>query len=237
MRIFRPAGILLLLVIAFALPASAATGAIQLNVHPGGGTVCIGTVCKDNPATADGVGTVIFDDLETGQSYLVNIFGVEGYKPYLKQIHLDPLRTILVRDITLEPLPAVPTGTASVMVYVTPDGSRVCLDRMCEVSTGDGTGSWSVEFATVEASKYHTLSVIKDGYETWSTELRLLPGQKSSLSVTLTPLPAGSATPHTPAPDPTATPEPSPTAAPLPGVIALLAVVACGALLLRRVRK
>jgi len=134
----------------------------------------------------------------------------------------------LTRDITLEPNPAASPGTGSVKVYVTPDGGRVCLDRMCELSRGDGTGSWSVEFTDVSANTYHTLSIMKEGFETYTAQIRLLPGETSSLSVALPPLPPGSTTTPAPALPPATEPQPTPAAG-LPGYIVLLAIGICGA--------
>jgi hypothetical protein len=236
MGFFHRSGKVLLLFLLFSLvaTAAAAAGSIQINVHPGGGMVCLATDCKANPANGDGVGSVLFENVEAGQYYMVNVYNVDGYKPYLKQVYLDPLSPALTRDITLDPVPAASTGTGSVVVYVTPDGGKVCLDRMCEVSSGDGKGSWSVEFTDISANTYHTLSVTNGGYETWTSQVRLLPGQISTMSVTLRPLPPGS-TPA-PSPEPTfTTPVPQPTRSPLPGWVALLAVAICGmALLMRR---
>jgi hypothetical protein len=223
----RPAGPLFLaLLLCLSATAAAATGTIILNVHPGGGTVCLGTDCRENPVTGDGVGTVTFDARETDRYYMVNVYGVEGYKPYLKQIYLDPLDTTLVRDIVLEAVATAPAGTGSVSVLITPDGGRVCLDRMCEISRGDRSGSWSVEFTEVSANTYHTLTITNDGYETYSTQVRLLPGQASTMSITLQPLRAGS----TPQPVQSAhpTPVPEPTRAAHSGLIALAAAGLCG---------
>jgi hypothetical protein len=224
---------LLILLLPLIATAAAAAGSIQLNIHPGGGTVCLATDCKANPATGDGVGSVIFENIGTGNYYMVNVYGVEGYKPYLKQVYLDPLSPALTRDITLEPVPAASTGTGSVVVYVTPDGGKVCLDRMCEMSSGDGKGSWNVEFTDISANTYHTLSVTNAGYETWTSEVRLLPGQVSTMSVTLQPRSPGST--QTPSPvTSSATPAPQPTRAPLFAWAALLAVAICGMTLMMR---
>lgn len=221
--------ILLLLLLSLVATATAATGTIQLNIHPGGGTVCLGTVCKANLAMEGGFGSVLFENVEAGRYYMVNVYGVEGYKPYLKQVYLDPLSTTLTRDISLDPVPAASTGTGTVRISVTPDGGKVCLDRMCEVSSGDRTGSWSVEFTDVSANTYHTLSVTNEGYETWTSEVRLLPGQTSTMSVTIKPLAPGS----TPVPvtTPPSAPAPGPTSADLPGMAAFLALGICWAAL------
>lgn len=223
---------LLFLLLLLFQTAAAAAGSIQLNVHPGGGTVCFGTDCKANPATVDGVGSILFENIETGKYYMVNVYGVEGYKPYLKQVYLDPKNPTVTREINLEPIPAASTGTGSVVVYVTPDGGKVCLDRMCEVSSGDGKGSWNVEFTDVSANTYHTLSVTNEGYETSTMEIRLLPGQTSTQSVTLKPLSIGSTPVPVPSPS-LSTPAPKPTKSALPAGVALLAICAL-ALVMRR---
>lgn len=231
----RVGGIALCCLLVFlAAPVTAITGTIQITVHPGGGTVCLGTDCKECPAGTDGSGSVAFENIEAGSYHMINIYNTEGYKPWLGQIYLDPSGTALARDIVLEKLPASSAGTGTVRVYVTPDGGKVCLNRMCEVSSGDGTGSWSVQFTDVAASTYHTLTISNEGYETYTTEVRLLPGQVSTLSVTLRPIPPGSTT--IPTPPPTPAPTPSPTRSALPGGIVLAAITICGALAVIRNR-
>ena len=233
--ILRQGGIVLCCALVFlAATATAVTGTIQITVHPGGGTVCLGTDCKECPAGTDGSGSVAFDNVEAGSYHMLNIYNTDGYKPWLGQIYLDPSGAALSRDIVLEKLPSSSAGTGSVQVYVTPDGGRVCLNKMCEMSSGDGSGSWSVQFTDVAANTYHTLTISHEGYETYTTEVRLLPGQASTLSVTLQPLPPGSTTVPTPAPTPV--PTPSPTRSALPAGFALTAIGICCAVvcILRR---
>lgn len=226
--------VLLFLLLSLVATASAATGTVQINVHPGGGMVCLGTVCKENPPTAENVGSITFEKIEAGQYYMVSIYNVPGYKPYLKQVYLDPVGLSLTRDITLEAIPATSPGTGSVQVYITPDGGRVCLDKMCELSSGDGTGSWSVQFTDVPANTYHTLTIAHAGYETYTSQVRLLPGQTSTMSITLPLLPPGSTAVPTPVPESTPATEPQPTRADLPGTVAFLATGLCWAALAMR---
>jgi hypothetical protein len=221
--------VLIIALLSLATTVTAATGTIQINVHPGGGTVCIDTTCKGNPGTADGTSSISFENVEAGSYHMVNVYGTPGYKAWLGQIFLDPSGTSLTRDIWLEPLPAQAPETGTVRIFITPDGGRVCLDRMCELSRGDGTGSWSVEFTDITANTNHTLTVANEGYNTFTFDVRLLPGQTDTLSVILKPLPPGNTTSPTPIPLPTT--EPQPTQAGLPGVIALLAIGICGVVL------
>jgi hypothetical protein len=221
--------LLLSLLLCVAAPAAATTGTIQINVHPGGGTVCLDTLCRANPGTADGVGSVTFNGVDAGQYHMLNVYGTDGYKPWLGQVFLDPSGTSLTREIVLEPLPPSAPSTGTLRVFITPDGGKVCLDRMCEVSSGDRTGSWSVQFTDISAGTSHTLTIVNEGYTTYTTQVRLQPGQISTMTVTLQPLPAGS----TPSPTPPVqavppTPRTQPTQADLPGVLAVMAVGVCG---------
>jgi hypothetical protein len=218
--------VLLFALLTLAASASAATGSIQINVHPGGGTVCLDTACKECPATPDGPGTVTFENVEAGWYHMLNVYGTPGYEPWLGQIYLDLSGTALTRDIYLQPLPKKPAGTATVRVAITPDGGKACLDRMCELSSGDGSGSWSVQFTDIEANTNHTVTIAREGYATWTTEVRLLPGQTSTMSVVLDPLPPEESPSPTRSSAPT--PQPEPTRAAVPGWFALLAFAACG---------
>ncbi len=214
--------VLVVALISLAASVTAATGTIQINVHPGGGTVCIDTACKENPVTAEETGSITFENVEAGCYHMVNVYGTEGYEPWLGQIYLDLTGISVTRDIYLKALLPSPPQTATVRVFVTPDGGKVCIDRMCELSSGDGTGSWSVEFTDIAANTDHTLTIAHEGYGTWTTEVRLLPGETISMSVALDPLPPGESPSPTPVPAPTT--EPEPTQAGLPGWFAPLAI-------------
>ena len=216
MRTFsRLARIVLVVALLFLVAtATAATGTIQINIHPGGGTVCLDTDCRENPVTAEETGSITFENVETGCYHMVNVYGTKGYEPWLGQIYLDLSTPSVTRDINLKALSPSPPQKAAVRVFVTPDGGKVCLDRMCELSSGDGTGSWSVQFTDIAANTNHTLTIAHEGYGTWTTEVRLLPGQTSSLSVALEPLPPGESPSPTTVPPPTT--EPAPTQAGLP---------------------
>lgn len=220
----RILGIFLLL--SLAATALAATGTIQINVHPGGGTVCIDTVCKENPSAPGEVGTITFDGVESGSYHMLNVYGTEGYEPYLGQVFLDLSGTSLTREITLKKSPVQAPEFGSVRVYITPDGGRACLDRMCEISSGDGTGSWNVEFTEVTANTYHTITISHDGYESYVKEIYPVPNKVITLSVTLQKLPPGSTPLPTPTPEPTPTPAPT-RADPLP-LVPVVALALCG---------
>jgi hypothetical protein len=232
----RLGGIVLLgAVLCLAATVTAATGTIQINVHPGGGTVCLGTVCYENQGENDGTGTTTFENIEAGRYHMLNVYGTPGCKPYLGQIYLDPTGTALTRDIYLEKIPPESPGTATIRIFITPDGGKACLDRMCELSSGDGRGSWSVQFTDIPANTYHLLSVSNEGYETWSSQVRLLPGQTSTMTIALKPLPPGSTSTATPQPVPTPAPDPEATRADLPVWIPFLAVgLFCAAGILKR---
>jgi hypothetical protein len=228
--------VFLIALLALAATATAATGTIQITVHPGGGTICLGTECHENPALADGTGSIVFENVEAGRYHMVNVYGTPGYKAYLGQVYLDLSGTSLMRDIVLDPQPSSPRETGSVKVYITPDGGKACLDKMCELSAGDRTGSWSVEFTDVTANTNHTLTLANEGYETYTKEIRLVSGEIISLTLTLNQIPPGNTTVPTPTPVPTTTPEPEPTTADLPWPVSLIAVGICGAVLVLKGR-
>jgi hypothetical protein len=207
--------------------AAAATGTIQVYVHPGSGTVCLDTVCKVNQGTIDGTGSTMFENIEADRYYMLNVYGVDGYQPYLKQVYLGKADTILTRDVQLEPVRLFAQGTGTVQIFITPDGGQACLDRQCDVSAGNSSGSWSVQFTDITANTYHTLTLTHTGYETYTKQVRVLPGQTSTLDLALKPLPAGSAPAAAPVPLPTSS-NPPPTKACLPGMLALAATGICG---------
>ena len=217
--------VLLFALLTLAAPVSAATGTIQVNVHPGGGTICLGTTCRDCPVMTEGPASVTFENMEAGQYHMLNVFGTPGYEPWLGQIYLNPSGTALTRDIYLKALPPKPPETANVQLSIRPDGGRACINRMCELSSGDGTGSWSVQFTDIAANTNHTVTIAREGNATWTTKVRLLPGQTSTMSVVLEPLPPVESPPPTPVP--VTTPVPEPTRAGLPAWLAFLAFGAC----------
>lgn len=227
--------VLLVLLLSLAASVTAATGTIQINVHPGGGTVCLDTTCRDNQGVPGGTSTTVFENVEAGRYHMLNVYGTDGYEPYLGQVFLDAKGTPLSRDIYLDPLPAQSTGTGTLRVFITPDGGKVCLDRMCELSSGDRTGSWSVEYTEAAANSNHTLTITNDGYETYTAQVHLMPGETTTMTIALHPLPAGSTQPVTPAP--TQSPVaglPGPTRAALPGTVAVLAVGLLGIAYMRK---
>ncbi len=207
----RPAMVILfILALALAGPVSGATGSIQITVNPGGGTVCLDTDCRENQGTTDEAASTLFTGVEADCYHMLNVYGTPGYEPYMGQVFLDSSGETLAREVTLKKEPASSPATGSLRVFITPDGGKACLDRMCELSSGDRSGSWSVQFTDITANTYHTLAISNEGYETFSTEIRLLPGQINSMSVSLKPLPAGSTPIPTPAPpmEPENTPAP-----------------------------
>jgi hypothetical protein len=205
----------------FGTAATAGTGTIDIQVHPGGGTVCLGTVCKETESGDGGPAIASFSGMDAGQYHMLNVYGTPGYRNYLGQVYLDPSGTSLVRDIVLQKLPPEDLATGTLQVFITPDGGRACLNRMCELSRGDGTGSWSVEFPDVPANTDQNLTVINEGYETYETVVRVPQSKTLSLSIVLTPLPPGSS--PTPTSVPAATPQP--THAALPGFVSLAGLV------------
>jgi hypothetical protein len=123
--------------------------------------------------------------------------------------------------------------TGSFRVLVTPDGGKVCLDRMCEESSGDGTGSWSVQFTDIAANTYHTLAISHEGYGTYTHEIRLLPGETRTMTITLQPLHPGSTPALSPVPVATAAPGPQPTRAGLSSWVPFVAAGIGGLALVR----
>lgn len=205
----------------FGAAATAATGTIEIQVHPGGGTVCLGTVCQETEGGDGDSALASFSGIEAGQYHMLNVYGTPGYRNYLGQVYLDPSGTSLVRDIVLEKLPPEDLATGTIRIFITPDGGRACLNRMCELSRGDGTGSWSVEFPDIPANTDQNLTVINEGYETYETVVRVPQSKTLSLSIVLTPLPPGSS------PTPTSVPAttPQPTRAALPGFVPVIGLV------------
>ncbi|PKG31062.1 hypothetical protein, partial [Methanoregula sp.] len=103
----RRAGVaLLLLLLALAATADAATGTVTITVKPGGGMVCLGTICKENPFGGDGSGITVFSNVDVDCYHMLNIYGLDGYKPYLKLIYVDSTSSSQTRNVVLELIPA-----------------------------------------------------------------------------------------------------------------------------------
>jgi hypothetical protein len=224
----RFAGLVLLFALTvLVVSATAVTGPVQIIVHPGGGTVCLDTDCRMNQGTTDGTSSTVFENVEAGSYHMINVYGIEGYQPYLKQFFYDPSGAKVTRDIVLEPVKSAPVGTGAIQVFITPDGGQACVDKICEKSSGTSSGTWSVQF-TVTANTYHTLTLTHEGYTPYTKQIRVLPGQTSTLNIELKPLPPG--VPSGPAQTPVSaiSQPPQPTTANLPGMLAFIAIGICG---------
>lgn len=221
--LFRFAAILFLL-IALAGTASAASNYVQIFVHPGSGTVCLDTQCEVNVGTLGGYSSTQFHDVTGGRDHTIRVYNTEGYEDYTTEIYMDYAGDPVTRTIYLDPVatpgPAAEAGT--IQLFIKPGIGEVCLDnRDCEVTEGDTSETWSVQFSDVETGIAHTITIMTDGYMTATREVSVNPGEMKTLEINLQPVPASQA------PEETQTAQP--TKAGLPAVLTIAAAGICGA--------
>ena len=216
-------------------PSQPATGSVQVFITPGGGTICIdGGQCQAGVGTASGTGSYQFSGV-TANGYHTITVTENGYQRFITELYVQPDQ---LNEVTaaLQPL-ASPTG--NVQVYVTPGGGTVCLDgARCDANVGSSDGTGSTQFTSVLANTQHTVTVIATGYQPYSAQVTVQPGQTGELDITLQPAAPQTILP-TPQPTPPATPlptapAPQPTRSGLDALPVLGALALCGAVFLLR---
>jgi hypothetical protein len=77
----------------FGAAATAATGTIGIQVHPGGGTVCLGTVCQETAArTERPILAIVFRYGDRPVPHAQTCTGRRAFGTILKQVYHDPIR-------------------------------------------------------------------------------------------------------------------------------------------------
>jgi len=185
---------------------------IQVDVTPGGGTVCFDTnQCHANVGTTGSSGSTQFTGATEGY-HTITVQSPAGYQDYYTPVYVNLAKTTFV-SINLNPrippaTPIVPIvtptpGTGVVQVYVDRTGSTVCLDNAnCRTNVG-GTASsktGTTLFYNVTTSYVHSISVTADGYIPYSTQVSVIKDLITTVDVSLQPLVVDTTTPvRTPA--------------------------------------
>jgi len=209
---------------------------IQVDVTPGGGTVCLDTnQCHKNVGTAGSSGSTQFTGATEGY-HTITVESPAGYLDYYTPVYVNLAKTTYV-TIALKPLissatgispvvppvPAPTTGTGIIRVYVDRTGSTVCLDYAdCRMNVGGAASSSTAAtlFTNVTANNVHSISIAASGYKPYYSQASVGKDLITTVDVTLEPLT-------------TTTPEPSRTPAGLtilPSQAGLGAVPVIGAL-------
>jgi type 1 fimbria pilin len=222
---------IVILLIALAGAASAASNYVQIFVHPGSGTVCLDTQCEVNVGTLGGYSSTQFHDVTGGRDHTIKVYNTEGYEDYTTEIYMDYAGDPVTRTIYLDPVatpePAATPAAGTIQLFIKPGIGEACLDdRECEVTGGDPSETWSVQFTDVETGAAHTITVTTDGYVTATREVSVDPGEMKTVEITLQPVPASQAPENTQAAQP--------TKAGLPAALALAGAGICGAFFVLR---
>ena len=136
--------------------------------------------------------------------------GLQGYEVWSSSVQVTGGETSHV-DARLAP------STGSIVVASSPSGASIYLDN-------DYKGQTQLKIMEVPPEPIHTIKLTLEGYEVWSTSVRVTSGETSSVDATLvqtqtpTPTPTPTQIPATPTPPtPTATKTPAtPTPTPTP---------------------
>jgi hypothetical protein len=234
-----------------------AATAIQANVTPGGGTICLdNSQCRANVGTINGTGSTLFSGLSPGY-HTISVESPAGYVDTTKLVQVNlgkitevniTLEQVIVTPTTIQP-PRSPTGM--VRVYVDRTGSTICIDNshcMYNVGGSPGPGTGTTVFDYVTANETHIVTVAADGYEPFAATVSVSKDMIEKVDVSLEPI-AGFLTlpttipttvttvPVTTLPLTTATPPPTmplPTRSPLDVEPVLLALALCGMVFLFR---
>jgi len=221
---------------------------IQVDVTPGGGTVCLdNSQCHKNVGAGSSTGSTQFTGASEGY-HTITVESPAGYLDYYAPVYVNLAKTTYVtiglRPLISSPTPVTPvvtpvvnpdTGTGVVRVYIDRTGSSICLDNTdCRTNVG-GTASpvtATTLFYNVTADYGHTVSVTADGYKPYSSQISVKKDLITTVDVTLQPLTTATPVVTQAAPLALATtePTPQPTRSGLGLIPVLGSLILCGAL-------
>jgi hypothetical protein len=174
-----------------------AATAIQVNVTPGGGTICLdNSQCRANVGTVNSTGSTLFIGVSPGY-HTVSVESPAGYVDTTKLVYVNLGKTTAV-SITLDvyippPTPTNPSDPANgmVRVYVDRTGSTICIDNtrcMYNVGGSPGPGTGTTFFDAVTANATHIITVAADGYEPYSATVFVEKDLIAKVDVALKPI-------------------------------------------------
>ena len=223
-----------------------ATTSVQVNVTPGGGTVCLdNSQCRENVGSVSSTGSTVFTGVSPGY-HTISVTSPAGYADSMKLVQVNLGKTTEV-NITLDVFTPTPTTekpptpvTGMVRVYVDRTGSTICIDNAhCDYNVGGspGPGTGTTFFNDVTVNETHIVTVAADGYEPFSATVSVEKDLIVKVDVSLqpiagrTPVPTTTSPPVTTLPPATATPSPTlplQTRSGLDAVPVLGALALCG---------
>jgi hypothetical protein len=186
-----------------------ATTSVQVNVTPGGGTVCLdNSQCRENVGTVNSTGSTLFTGVSPGY-HTISVTSPAGYADTMKLVQVNLGKTTEV-NITLDVFIPTPTTvkppnpvTGMVRVYVDRTGSTICIDNEHCVynvggSPGPGTGTTIFNYVTVNET--HIVTVAADGYEPFSARVSVEKDLIAKVDVSLQPIAGRTPVPTTTSP-------------------------------------
>jgi hypothetical protein len=190
--------------------------AIQVNVTPGGGTVCLdNSQCRENVGTVNSTGSTLFTGVSPGY-HTISVDSPAGYMNTMKLVQVNLGKTTNV-NIILEAIIATPTtaptpipATGMVRVYVDRTGSTICIDNghcVYNVGGSPGPGTGTMVFNDVTVNKTHIVTVAADGYEPFSKVVFVGKDEIVKVDVWLQPIDTVTTVPTTTTPPVTTVPE------------------------------
>lgn len=239
-----------------------AATAIQANVTPGGGTICLdNSQCRANVGTINSTGTTLFTGVSPG-FHTISVESPAGYMDTSNLVKVS-LGKISEVNITLEQVIVTPTtmklpdlSTGMVRVYVDRIGSTICIDNshcVYNVGGGPGPGTGTTVFDYVTANETHIVTVAADGYEPYAATVSVGKDLIENVDVKLEPIAGAISHPTTvsttriivpvttPVPSTTTTQPPTmplPTRSPLDVAMVLSVLALCSmSLFSRKIRK
>jgi hypothetical protein len=188
---------------------------IQVNVTPGGGTVCVdNSQCRENLGTVNSTGSTLFTGVSPGY-HTISVTSPAGYADTMKLVQVNLGKTTEV-NLTLEVFIAPPTTikppnpvTGMVRVYVDRTGSTICIDNAhCVYNVGGspGPGTGTTFFNDVTVNETHIVTVAADGYEPFSATVSVEKDLIAKVDVSLQPIAGRTIVPTTTSPPVTTVP-------------------------------
>jgi hypothetical protein len=182
---------------------------IQVNVTPGGGTICLdNSQCRESVGTVNSTASTVFTGVSEGY-HTISVDSPPGYADTMKLVQVKLGKTTLV-NITLEAIITTPTtapapvpSTGMIRVYVDRTGSTICLDNAhCVYNVGGspGPGTGTTIFNDVTVNETHIVTVAADGYEPFSAKVSVDKNLITKVDVTLHPITSVTTVPTTTSP-------------------------------------
>lgn len=106
-----------------------------------------------------------------------------GYKDFTQEVLVEPARkqSVLVK-LEKDPRDKIPRVTSEIKLAVTPNRAAVFLDDGYLGPVHDFSGRWR---SLLVSSGKHRIKIALAGYQTFETEVNLLPNQKFTLKTSL----------------------------------------------------